>query len=317
MREEPESWCLGDWALPDEFMTGTEVPIPPALVNTAYYGFCAQLMARVATALERAGDAARYATLAREIAGNFHRAFYDAARGCYSVGAHGTEALALLLDAVPDAERDRVVAHLVDHYAARGFTLDTGIMGTPALFDALVLAGHAEDAYRLAVQTAYPSYGFMLANGATTMWENWKKEIGSHCHPMYGGISGWFYRTLAGIGLHPDAPAYHRVTVAPHVVGDLTFVRATVATPRGQLVVAWEKGDTFTLAVTLPTGSTAAVHLPAGRVNEGDALLWDGAFHMVPGISGVMEKVDGLVVEIAGGTYEFLVRFHPCTLEGI
>jgi alpha-L-rhamnosidase len=307
VREEPKSWCLGDWSLPGEFVIGTEVPIPPDLVNTAYYGFCAQLMARVATALGKADDAARYTALAREIADNFHRAYFDAERGCYSVGAFGTEAFALLLDAVPAAERARVIRHMVEHYAARGYTVDTGIMGTPAIFDALVLAGHAEEAYKLAAQTEYPSYGYMLAQGATTIWENWKQEIGSHCHPMYGGISGWFYRVLAGIQLHPDAPAYRRVMVAPHVVGDLTWARATVTTLRGPLAVAWEKGDAYTLSVTIPYGATAAVHLPAGRVTEGDALLWDGDFLKVSGITGVTATGEGLVVEITGGSYRFTV----------
>ena len=99
--EEPGSWCLGDWSLPGPPPLGDDADPLPALVNTAYYGFCARLLARIAAVLGRKEEARAYAALTETIAQQFHHAFFDAARGCYGSGRRGTDAFALALGAVP------------------------------------------------------------------------------------------------------------------------------------------------------------------------------------------------------------------------
>ena len=105
VREEPGSWCLGDWSLPGPAPLGEDADPLPALVNTAYYGFCARLLSRIAAVLGQEDEAHTYAELAETIARNFHQRFYDSERGCYGSGRHGTDAFALALGAVPPAER--------------------------------------------------------------------------------------------------------------------------------------------------------------------------------------------------------------------
>ena len=83
---------------------------------------------------------------------------------------------------MPVEEQPRVLASLLRNIDANDGHLDTGIPGTPCSRQ-LVAYGHGETAWRLLTKTDYPSFGFMIENGATTLWENWAKEEGSHCHP--------------------------------------------------------------------------------------------------------------------------------------
>ena len=313
VHEEPGSWCLGDWSLPGPLlaMAAEGVDPPPALVNTAYYGFCARLLARIAAVLGKKEEAGAYAEQAESIAQNFHRRFFDPARGCYGSGRRGADAFALALGAVPPAEHSRVLASLLGNIDANDGHLDTGILGTPLLLEALAEHGHGEVAWRMLTKTDYPSYGFMIANGATTLWENWASEEGSHCHPMYGSVSAWFYTILAGLRLDDAAPGYRHFTVRPHFLGDLASASATVATLRGPLAVAWQRaGETLTVTLTVPAGSTCTLMLPlemARQVWEGEELVWDNrGFHAgIAGIDGVRIDGDQLSIEIGGGEYCF------------
>lgn len=78
-----------------------------------------------------------------------------------------------------------------------------------------------ETAYKVAVQDTYPSWGWWIVNGATTLLENWNLEATrdiSDNHMMFGEIGGWFFKGLGGIkptrsaGLqtHPAAPEFRR-----------------------------------------------------------------------------------------------------------
>jgi len=315
--EEPESWCLGDWSLPGEFALADQVDIPAPLVNTAYYGYCARMMTQLAQSLGKTDDANHYATLAEQITRNFHEAYFDVERGCYAIGRCGTEAFAFLLgtgDLFVEAYT-RSLQHLLDYLVARDYHLDTGILGTPALLEALAQNGLANIAYRMLTRITYPSYGYMVENGATTLWENWKKEIGSHCHPMYGGVSAWFFRHLAGIQPSLLHPAYERVTIAPQFVEDLTAVSAAVETPRGKLAVSWERSGThLDLDVMLPIGCTARIHIPVtpGAVlhEQGQRIgrLDSGVIEETcPGIIAIAHQDHAITIVALGGSYAFEV----------
>lgn len=320
--EEPGSWCLGDWSLPGEPPLGDDADPPQPLANTAYYGFNARLLAAIAGVLGKEKDMQAYTKLAETISKNFHCAFFNAEHGYYGRGQHGADAFALALDAVPAEELPRVLAHLHQQIAENDGHLDTGILGTPLLLEMLVQHGGGDIAYAMLAKTTYPGFGFMLASGATTLWENWASENGSHCHPMYGSVSGWFYRILAGIQAAPDGAGFKHFHLRPHLLGDLTSASATVETVRGAVRIHWQRiAETFTLQAHVPAGSTAQVYLPASdaiTVRETDHLLWDGAgYH--PGIDGVVHAYrEGahLVVEVGGGEYLFECTGEMTPLRG-
>ena len=264
VREEPGSWFLGDWSLPVKLTRIEDMPLSPTLVNTAYCGFCAERMARIAGVLGRDADRRDYVARLASVRAAFHAAFFDSARSCYGGGTHGADAIALALGAVPPPHGQAVLDHLVRSIAANGGHLDTGIVATPLLLDVLSDFGRADVAYRIMTRTTFPSFGYMLARGATTLWENWYEECGSHCHPMYGSVCAWLYRVVAGLRLDPEVPAFRRVRIVPPNLPGLRSAGATVDTPHGRLDVAWSRRrDRLEIRLRVPPGCTAQVCLDA------------------------------------------------------
>jgi alpha-L-rhamnosidase len=175
-----------------------------------------------------------------------------------------------------------------------------------------------EAAYRLAIQTTYPSWGYTIAHGATTIWEIWEYETGggmnSHNHPMYGTIGSWFYKYLAGITFDPDYPACERVVIKPYFPADLTFVKASLHTVQGEVVSEWQRiGKALSLGVVIPANCTASVSLPvgeAGTVREGDVVIWraDAPGALAPGIRACQLSGDRVEVSVGSGRYSFLTE---------
>src|SRR3546814_4231676 len=119
---------------------------------------------------------------------------------------------------VPPALRAAAADILAADIRARGMTLSTGFLGTPYLLDVLADAGKPDEVAGLLLQTGYPSWGYMVAKGATTMWERWNGDTGdlamnSSNHYAFGAVVGFFYRRLAGIA--PAAPGFRRIAARP------------------------------------------------------------------------------------------------------
>ncbi len=264
--EGEDRGCLGEWSTPGEIL------IPPRFVNTFFYGYCARMLAELAGAIGREADARFFGQEYQNTVLAFRREFYDAASGRYSIGAQGTEAFANKLGSIRARELEQVRAYLSRHVAEDcGGNLDTGIFGTPFLFETLVEFGLGDAAYRMITSVTYPGYGYMLANGATGLWEYWEKEYGfyqcagNHNQPMFGSISGCFYEKLAGIS--PLEPGYKKIGIAPKPIGELRFVSADVETPYGKVCVDWERnGDEFLLNLDIPANTTARVEVPGQEV---------------------------------------------------
>ena len=301
--------CLGEWSTPGEIL------IPPRFVNTYFYGYCAALMEKIATVLGEKEDQMQYKKRKEDTIQAFRREFYQKETGGYSIGAQGTEAFAYKLGAIKEEEKEQVFAYMAKHLIKDcDCHLDTGIFGTPYLFETLVDSGYGDLAYQIITGTTYPGYGYMLANGATALWEYWEKEYGfyqcSCCHnqPMFGSISGWLYEKVAGIV--PLSPAYKNILIAPAPIGKLRFASAEVETMYGKVSVAWEKTDNrFSLYITIPCNTEAKVVLPnlGGRLLEKEEPL-----EMEPdrekGILFAERRKDTYLLQIGSGEYRFAVE---------
>jgi alpha-L-rhamnosidase len=283
---------------------------PVALTGTAFFHYNALLMSRIAGVLGRTSDAERYGALARDIQDAFNRRFLKPGTGRYDSGTQACQAFALYFDLVPPAERRAALDVLVnDVMTTHKGHLSTGIFGTKYMLNALSDAGRADVATTIAGQKTFPGWGHMLEGGATTLWEHWEfsDNTFSHNHPMFGSVSEWFYRTLAGINIDPNAAGFDRMIIRPRVVSGLTWAKAHHDSIRGRIVSDWRlNGDTLTLAVTIPVNTKATVHVPAGDppgVTEGD--------HPADRAAGVrfLRTEDGTAVyEVGSGEYRFVSR---------
>lgn len=277
---------FGDWLAVDAKEPG-DPTTPKDLIATAFWASNAQMMERMAQALGYAEEAARFADLSRSIKSAFQSHFVRA-DGSIGNGSQTSYVLALRFGLVSEELIKSAGDRLASNIAERGNSLSTGFLGTPHILDALAMSGHEDVAVTLLVQRRFPSWGYMVEQGATTMWERWNSDRGdrsmnSFNHYAFGAIGAFLFRRIAGI----DAldPGFRRVRVAPIVDRRLGGAGADYRSVSGDIRVDWRiMGDLADLEIILPSAVTGEFLVPAGTRLEGmDGRRMAGA----PGIQSV------------------------------
>lgn len=261
---------FGDWCPPNDDGWDNyfgEV----SLVNTALFYRQAQVVADAAGILGREADERR----CRELADSVKRSFlerFDAGGGKIGSGSQTAQLMPLAFGMLPEPLAAQAAQVLVAAIEENGNRLDTGIYGTRYLMDVLADYGRIDLAMELLTQPEYPGFGYQIAQGATTLWEQWSMKGGmhSHDHVMFGGIGVSFYTRLGGI--RPLAPGYGSIMIEPHVPRSLEWAETSIDTVKGRIVSNWRKeGDRLHVEVEIPPGAEAVVSLPAsggGRVTR-------------------------------------------------
>ena len=286
---------------------------PPELTSTAYYYFDTWILAQAAKITGRDNDYKHYSALAEKIKEAFNREFFNKETNQYATGSQTANALALHLGMVPDERQKAVAKNLVDDIVInhKGH-LSTGIIGANALEQALPEHGAADVFYQIATKTTFPSLGYQIEKGATTIWETWEvNETHSLNMKMLASVEKFFYKDLAGIS--PADVGYKKIAIKPQIVGDLTSASASVKTVRGMAAVDWKKGDnSFDMKVTIPVNSTAKVSVPTMaleniEVAESNAAVWkeDNFIKGTAGITGASRTEDYVTFNVGSGTYTF------------
>ncbi|MFT3790763.1 MAG: alpha-L-rhamnosidase C-terminal domain-containing protein [Rudaea sp.] len=131
-------------------------------------------------------------------------------------------------------------------------------------------AGNVDLVANLLMRQAYPSWGYMVSKGATTVWERWNGDVGdvsmnSFNHYALGAVTGFLYRRLAGIDA--DEPGFKRIRIAPLVIPGLSGCRASFRSPYGDVSVSWTHSAEghVPIDVVIPANTTAKVHLPTRK----------------------------------------------------
>ena len=301
--EEPGGWCLGDWATP------SPIAIPPELVNTCYLAHLCDLMARIAAIIRRPEDISAYRGYFAKAKRAVNKAFFNHANGYYSIGRQGADVFPLAFGLVPPAAKHRVFDHLVTHLErrTRGH-FDTGILATPLMLDVLTGHGRADLALTLMSQTTFPSYGWQIARGATTLWENWN-GMGSHIHPMFGSVCRWFFRDLAGIQPDWRAPGFRTVMIKPQPVKRLAWVRAEHAGPYGIIKSSWRwHGRQLVLDIVIPPASSGRMMLPgaAHQIVRCNGRTLSSRVEGIRGIKREVAETGSLALHAAAGSYHLV-----------
>jgi hypothetical protein len=211
----------------------------------------------------------------------------------------------LVLGLVPEEHRARVLDALVRDVRAHGNGTTAGDVGYRYVLRALAAGNRSDVIFDMNHQSDRPGYGYQLARGATSLTEAWDANPhSSQNHFMLGQIMEWFYGDLAGLAPDAGHPGFARVRVAPQPVEGITWARASHASPRGPVSVAWRaEGTRFTLDVDLPPNTSAEVRLPGARlatVTEGGRPLADGN-----GIRGRRQEEGAVLVDVGSGSYRF------------
>lgn len=268
----------------------------------------ARRISRLSRIAGNEADAVRLDQMADESAAAWAKAFLDPATGKVADGAQSTQAFALGFSAVPEESRQAVFDQLVANLTAPedGPRLTTGIYGTWIMLEQLSKHGRSDLAYGLANRETFPSWKWMLKNGATSLWEHWEQEEAtySHNHPMFGSISTWYFRWLGGIQCGDDAVAFNRIMLRPQIQQGLDWVKTSHQSIRGEIVSNWlVKGGERVFEFTIPVGATAIAELPA----RADEILTESgkALSDLPEIKLLESTAKVHRIELGSGTYRF------------
>lgn len=294
---------------------------PAPQMVTPLYVRSAELLAAMARELNRDQDATQFDSLAETARAAYRQAFPATVTG------YTQASLAFALDGHLMADQDRpvVLGSLIDDIQIRHQGRQTtGILGTKYMLDQLSREGRADVAYALVNRSDFPGWGWMLQNGATTLWEHWalSDNTFSHCHPMFGSVSQWFFNWLGGIQPAPDARGFDSILIRPQPVAGLDWVRCSHRTVRGDIVSNWHReGQRIVLDIQIPVGASALVHVPAERVEHitesGQSLAAPGRtdielMRIEPSHHGGAEAemrmtTKQVVCRVGSGSYHFIV----------
>lgn len=252
---------LGDWYDYGPWRAGFSKNTPVPLVATAHYIFDIQLLVRAAEMTGRKDDVKKYSALLKEVTDDFNREFYKPDSCTYGTGSQTSNALPLYLG-LTGKNKQAVMQRLINDIKEHGNRLTTGDVGNRYLFQTLALNGQNELLYTMLNHYETPGYGFQLRHGATTLTEQWDPRQGSSWnHFMMGQIDEWLFKTLAGIQNQPGTHGLRHLLIAPTLVGDLQYVKATTASLYGKISVHCTRTR---LDVEIPVGSDATIVLPNG-----------------------------------------------------
>jgi alpha-L-rhamnosidase len=264
----------GDWCVPPEKqeLIHSEDPArktPGDFIATAYFCHDLNLMAKYAALKNLPEDEKVFREKADAMKSAFNAKFYNAGEAKYVNGTQTSCVLPLAFGLVPQGDEKRVFQRLVDKIQNETMGhIGTGLIGGQWLMRVLSDNGRPDLAYAMATKTTYPSWGYMIENGATTIWELWNGNtadpaMNSHNHVMLvGDLNLWFHEYLAGI--RPELPGFKRLVMKPFPVGDLNHVRASCLTPYGAVFSEWNvENNLFNWRITIPANTEATVYIPA------------------------------------------------------
>ncbi len=249
--------CIGDHE--------TIVPHSDGVVATAFYYHFALLVAQMAKLTDRTNATEEYTKLAEEIKSAFVQRFVK--EGRVDSGTQACQAFALAYNLLPNDQKEAAMKLLLSnvHDENTGH-LTTGIFGTRLLLDTLSQWGHSGTAYTIANQRTFPSWGFMLEEGETTLRETWKNSdnIYSHNHPMFGSVGAWFYERVVGFRPDENAVGFDKITIRPGLFGDLKYADGRYLSVRGLVWVSWRirHDGKYDVNLQIPVGMTATLQLP-------------------------------------------------------
>lgn len=293
-------WGLGDW-VPVKSKT------PVEFTSSIYYYVDATILANAAKLFDKKDDYQKYNALAEKIKRAVNDKYLNTETGIYGEGVQTELSVPLQWGIVPEAYRRKVADNLARRVIADGSHIDVGLLGSKAILNALSENGYADLAFTIASQQTYPSWGYWISKGATTLYEAWTVEPGKETslnHIMFGEIGAWFYKALGGIRIDQQAPGFKNTLLKPQFVKDLNFSKVTYESPYGDITSNWErKGKTINYKVVIPANSKAEFYIP-----EGYALK---KTRLASGEKIELNRISENMYELAAGSYLLELKMTP------
>lgn len=288
--------------------------LPLGLTRMAYLYRWTRMMVDLAEAMGKKDDAAEYARWSEGIRSAFCREFVRE-DGTVTGDIQASYALVLGFDLIDDPEvqqkaMSKLLRAIDTFYDGH---ISTGVRATYALLEALSKHGQQDLAYKLAMQPTYPSYGYMVDQGATTVWERWDGYIPgrgyrsdlSHSESLFFGQ--WVIERIAGIRPDPKHPGFKHFFIEPQLFSALTSVNASYDSVRGRIESSYKiENGRMNLNVLVPPNTTATVKIPvlggmkAPEIREGTTLLSEAE-----GVRVIKSSAREVTCQVQAGSYSF------------
>jgi len=303
----------GDWCPPgDRFPKRT----PITLTSTWYFYHDVLILSKIAKVLGNEEEHLKYSKLAEEIREAFNSKFlrkaidHEGKERWYYEGlrlsskdrmptSQTANVLPLWLEMAPPAVKEKVFETLVNLVEIDSDAhFDTGVVGTRYILEVLSDNGRIDLAFKMLGQEDYPSFGYMIRHGATTLWERWEKlenkGMNSHNHVMFGSVDTWFYKYL--LGIQPKKEKWKEIHLKPYFSREITFAKGWITTPRGTLKVAWEReGKRIRVHLEVPVSTLVTFFVPSlcsvvepDDLSEKKVILFEAGVHTLS-----LEEVQG------------------------
>ncbi|GAB3025985.1 glycoside hydrolase family 78 protein [Niabella terrae] len=306
----------GDWCVPPESpeIIWTQDPkriTEGGLLASAYYYYCLGLMQQYASMMGQEADRLQFEDIASKVLTAFNKKFYNSAQQSYSNNTVTANLLPLSFGMVPEGDRQAVFHNILERLHEFDDHVNSGIIGGMWLMRGLTDNGAGELAYKLATNTSYPSWGYMVKQGATTIWELWNGDaanpmMNSGNHQMLlGDLLIWYYEYLAGIKTDSAEVAFKKIIMNPIFPKELDYVKASLHTKYGLVKSAWEKSaDRISWKIVIPANSSAEITLPGSvdSATESGRPLSESGWDVKESGTGKT------VISVGSGTYHFMIK---------
>lgn len=308
----------GDWCVPPEDLKmiksqDSTRTTNGQLIATAYYYHLLQLMKKFAVLTGNSNDTIAYVKLSAGMKEAFNKKFFKADAGLYDNGTITANLLPLYFGMVPAGKKTQVIETIARKLKADNMHISTGVIGTQWLMRGLTKFGLEPAAFALASNNTYPSWGYMVQQGATTIWELWNgntanPQMNSQNHVMLlGDLLTWLYEDVAGIKNHESAVAFKTIRMKPSLYQQLPQVNASYQSPYGAILSDWKNNnETFSWKITVPANSSAFVYIPV----KGKAEIIESGqpVETAAGLRFVQQEKGYAVYEVQSGQYFFESR---------
>ena len=309
---------FGDWCVPPEspeliHSKDSSRITDPQLIATAYYYYFLGMMQNFAVLAEHKEDISLFSSEAVTIKEAFNKKFYNTKTAQYSNNTVTANILALAFDLVPEEDGARVFQNIADKILRENNGhISTGVIGTQWLMRWLTRYNRADIAYKLVSNTTYPGWGYMVKNGATTIWELWNGNtadpaMNSQNHVMLlGDLLIWMYENVAGIRSDTNEVGFKKIVMKPSFDVALSYVNASYQSPYGGITSSWKKENAvLTWDISVPGNTTAVIYVPARE--DADVKEGNKSAASSEGIRFVKMDNGNAVFEVGSGHYSFTV----------
>ncbi len=308
----------GDWCMPPEKpeMIHSQDPArktEAAVLGTTFYYRMLHLLERFANILDKPEEAKNFNEQSLVVREAFNAKFLNKQTMQYSNNTVTANLLPLCYGMVPDAYKEGVFRNIVEKTMGEfNGHVSTGLVGIQWLMRGLSDYGRPEIAWKIATNRDYPSWGYMVEKGATTIWELWNGDtadpaMNSANHVMLlGDLVVWFYEYLGGIRNMTGSTGFKEIEMKPCLFDDLSYVNASYHSVHGLIKSSWKKNaENFSWEISIPCNTSALVHIPLGESG-----ISDKDKNKITGQGAEFISVQGkyAIFKVPSGNYNFSAK---------